>query len=66
MKTLPPTILWMDVLPEPLLDGPVTLYGDILLPENCCDNLLINSMDGERNSVDGAAFSNWYKCSKFN
>lgn len=37
-----------------------------LLPENCCDNLLINSVDGKRNSSDGTAFSNWHMCSKFN
>lgn len=45
-----------------------TVWGTFLflLPENCCDNLLINSVDSKRNSSDGTAFSNWQMCSKFN
>ena len=41
-----------------------TVWGTflLLLPEN----LLINSVDGKRNSSGGTTFSNWHMCSKVN
>ena len=48
--------------------GQAHRMGDIsvLSAWECCDNLLINSVDGKRNSSDGTSFSNWHMCSKFN